>query len=305
MLNIYACGGTGANVCKMVKDLDVNIFYIDSSDSNLKGINDSQIFLIPDQDGAGKDRSLTYENFKDVVEDVLIRFKPSDTLNVVVSSLSGGSGSVISPMVTKQLVAEGHTTIVIGIDSKHSLIELRNSMKTLRTFKGISNAVGKCISLFHIENTTRKEADQTAIQFINLLTLLVDRKNTDEFDTSDLKNFINFSKVTDNSPSVSMIEIGANQPVSATKGTVVASSVLVTSDRNATIYPVMPEYLSTCIVTDPSYNLDDIRIDNVLGKLTIVIEQFEEEIKTQTDNKKINKFKEVEVADATDDGMVI
>lgn len=90
MLNIYACGGTGINIARQIKDLDVNIFYIDGSDSNLKGVSEDQVFLIPDQDGAGKDRTVTYNNFKNIVEDVLIRFKPSETLNVVISSLSGG-----------------------------------------------------------------------------------------------------------------------------------------------------------------------------------------------------------------------
>lgn len=305
MLNIYSCGGAGANVCKQIKDLDVNIFYIDGSDSNLKGVQESQIFLIPDQDGAGKDRTITYNNFKDIVEDVLIRFKPSDVLNVVISSLSGGSGSVVAPLVCKELIKRGHNTIVIGIDSKHSLIELRNSMKTMMSYKTVSSATNKCISFFHIENTTRKEADQTAIRFINLLSVLIDRKNTAEFDSTDLHNFINYSNVTDNRPSVSMLEVGPNQQVTPTKGTIVASSILMTSNRDSTIYPVTPEYLSTCIITDSNYDLDDIRIDNVLGKLSQVIDQFEQEIQAQTDNKKINKFKEVEIIDATDDGMVL
>ena len=305
MLNIYACGGTGINIARQIKDLDVNIFYIDGSDSNLKGVSEDQVFLIPDQDGAGKDRTVTYNNFKNIVEDVLIRFKPSDVLNVVISSLSGGSGSVVSPLICKELISNGHNTIVVGVDSKHSLIEIRNSMKTLLTFKSISASVNKCISLFHVSNTTRKEADQTAIRFINLLSVLVNRKNTDEFDTRDLRNFINFNTVTDNNPSVSILEVGTNQPLTPEKGTVVVSSIFMTTDRNSTIHPVVPEYLSTCIVTDSNFNLEDIRIDNILGKLSIIIDQFERDIQLQTDNKKINKFKEVEVIGATDDGMVL
>lgn len=305
MLNIYACGGTGINIARQIKDLDVNIFYIDGSDSNLKGVSEDQLFLIPDQDGAGKDRTVTYNNFKNIVEDVLIRFKPSETLNVVISSLSGGSGSVVGPLVCKELISNGQNTIVIGVDSKHSLIEITNSMKTLLTYKSISASTNKCVSLFYVSNTTRKEADQTAVRFINLLSVLVDRKNTQEFDTRDLKNFINFSTVTDNRPSVSILEVGPNQPITPEKGTVVASSILMTSNQDATIYPVVPEYLSTCVVTDRSFDLEDIRLDNVLGKHSLIVETFEQEIQTQMDNKKINKYKEVEISDSTEDGMVL
>ena len=305
MLNIYACGGTGINIARQIKDLDVNIFYIDGSDSNLKGVSEDQVFLIPDQDGAGKDRTVTYNNFKNIVEDVLIRFKPSETLNVVISSLSGGSGSVAGPLLCKELISNGHNTIVIGVDSKHSLIEITNSMKTLLTYKSISASTNKCVSLFYVSNTTRKEADQTAVRFINLLSVLVDRKNTQEFDTRDLQNFINFSAVTDNRPSVSILEVGPNQPITPEKGTVVASSILMTSDQDATIYPVVPEYLSTCVVTDRSFDLEDIRLDNVLGKHSLIVETFEREIQIQMDNKKINKYKEVEISGSTEDGMVL
>lgn len=211
----------------------------------------------------------------------------------------------MGPLVCKELISNGQNTIVIGVDSKHSLIEITNSMKTLLTYKSISASTNKCVSLFYVSNTTRKEADQTAVRFINLLSVLVDRKNTQEFDTRDLKNFINFSTVTDNRPSVSILEVGPNQPITPEKGTVVASSILMTSNQDATIYPVVPEYLSTCVVTDRSFDLEDIRLDNVLGKHSLIVETFEQEIQTQMDNKKINKYKEVEISGSTEDGMVL
>ena len=296
MLRIYAAGGTGTNIGKGIKDLDVDICFIDTSDSNLRNVDRDHVFLVPDISGAGKDRSLTYEKFKDISEDVLIKFKPSDTLNIVVSSLSGGSGSIIGPLLVKELIASGKNTIVIGIDSRHSLIELNNSVKTLKTYKSISDATGKSVSLFYVENHDRKEADQRAMQFVNLLTLLVDKQNTDEFDVTDLRNFINFENVTDNRPSVSVLDVGQNEPITPEKNTSVVSTVFMTTDRNATIYPVTPEYLATCVVTDKSFTVGDVRIDNVLGKLSIIVDNLDQEIKQCTDNKKINKFKDLDVS---------
>lgn len=305
MLRIYCAGGTGTNIGKSIKDLDVDVCYIDTSDSNLKSVDMDHVFLVPEISGAGKDRSLTYEKFKDIVEEVLIQFKPSDVLNIVVSSLSGGSGSIIAPLITKELISNGQNVIVIGIDSRQSLIELNNSVKTLKTYKSFSDVTGKCVSLFYVENHNRKEADQRAIQFINLLTLLIDKQNTDEFDVTDLRNFINFNKVTDNQPSVSILEVTQNEPVTPEKNTAVVSTILMSSDRNATIFPVTPEYLATCIVTDKSYNGPDVRMDNVLGKLTIIVDALDQEIKQCQDNKKLSKHKELAVQGSTSDGVVL
>lgn len=305
MLRIYACGGTGSNVAKSVKDLNAEICYIDTSDSNLRGVDIDHVFLVPGITGAGKDRTLTYDKFKDISEDVLIKFRPSDELNIVVSSLSGGSGSIISPLLVKELISSGKNTIVIGIDSRHSVIELNNSVKTLKTYKSISDATGKSISLFYIENHSRKEADQQAMHFINLLTLLVDKENTDEFDVTDLRNFINFDKTTDNNPSVSVLTVGQNEPVTPEKNTTVVSTILVTTDRNATIYPVTPEYLATCIVSDKSFDIGDVRIDNSLGKLSIIVDHLDGEIKQYNDNKKVNKFKELDVSGSLTGDVVL
>lgn len=305
MIRVICAGGTGSNIGKQISDLDINVCYVDTSTSNLKGVGHENIFLIPDIDGAGKNRNITYDNFKDIAGDVLIKFKPSNKLNVVVSSLSGGSGSIIGPMVVKELIKEGYNTIVIAVDSKHSVIELNNTIKTLKTYKSISDSVGKSISMFYVENNSRKEADQQSIRFINLLSLIVNKEHTEEFDVTDLGNFINFSKVTDNKPSVSVIEINPNEDILLEKNTSIVSSILVTVDKNTTIHSPVPEYLSTCIVTDKNYKNEDIRIDNVLGKLAILVDHLDEEIKTHQDNKKINKIKDVEVNNATSDGIVL
>ncbi|NTV78214.1 MAG: hypothetical protein HGA25_03490 [Clostridiales bacterium] len=305
MISVFACGGCGTNVAKQITDLDVEVNFIDTSTSNLKGVKSDNIFVIENIDGAGKDRSKTYEHFKDIASDVVIKFKPSASLNVVVSSLSGGSGSIIAPLVTKELIRLGHNTIVIAIDSKHSVKELDNTIKTFKTYKSISDGIKKAISIFYIENSNRKESDNKAVWFINLLSLLVNRQQTEEFDTTDLTNFLNFDRVTDNAPTISILEVNENETITPEKSTTIVSSILLTTDKHSTIKPVVPEYLSTCVVTDPQYKNDDIRVDNILGKLSIIVEAMEREIKELQDNKKINKFKELDVQGSNSDDVVL
>lgn len=305
MISVFACGGCGTNVAKQISDLDVEVNYIDTSTSNLKGVKSDNVFVLENIDGAGKDRSKTYEHFKDIVEDVLIKFKPSASLNVVVSSLSGGSGSIIAPLITKELIRNGHNTIVIAIDSKHSVKELDNTIKAFKTYKSFSDGVKKAISIFYIENSNRKDSDNRAVWFINLLALLVNRQHTEEFDTTDLTNFINFDRVTDNVATVSILEVNENETITPEKNTTIVSSILLTTDKHSTIKPVVPEYLSTCVVTDPQYKNEDIRLDNILGKLSIIVDQLDKENKELQDNKKVNKFKELEIETSTKGDVVL
>ncbi len=305
MISVFACGGCGTNIARQISDLDIEVNYIDTSTSNLKGVKSDNIFVLENIDGAGKDRSKTYEHFKDIADDVVIKFKPSPSLNVVVSSLSGGSGSIIAPLVTKELIRQGHNTIVIAIDSKHSVKELDNTIKAFQTYKSISNGIKKAISIFYIENSNRKESDNKAVWFINLLSLLVNKEQTEEFDTTDLTNFINFDRVTDNAPTVSILEVNENETITPEKNTTIVSSILLTTDKHSVIKPVVPEYLSTCVVTDPQYKNEDIRVDNILGKLSIIVDEMERQHKEHKDNKKVNKFKELEVQGSNSDDVVL
>lgn len=304
MLNVICCGGAGSNVGKQITDLDVNTFFIDTSTSNLKGVDESRIYKVEGIDGAGKDRKVTYENFKNP-DEVLIRFKLIGKVVVLVSSLSGGSGSIIAPVMARELVKQGFTVFIVAIDSTSSVIEINNCIKTLKTYKSFSNAEKKCMSIYPISNTSRKEADQRAIHFVNMLALLVNKDHTEEFDTSDLRNFVNFNNVTDNEPNISIIEINANEAIVPEKNTSIVSTILLTTDKNSSIKPALPEYLSVCVVTDKNYKNEDIRIDNTLGKLAIIVGNYEVLAKECGDNKRINKVNDLMVEETTDDGAVI
>lgn len=305
-MKLYCCGGCGTNIGSMIKNLDLDICYIDTSTSNSKNIKSDNIHILDGVEGAGKDRSKTYNYFsKEDAENLLIKFKPAHDLNIVISSLSGGSGSLLGALIVKELVSNDHNVLVIAVDSKNSIKELDNSINTLKTYKSISDTTKKAISLFYIENSDRAKSDSRAIWFINLLSVLLNKELSDEFDTTDLHHWLNFNKVTDNSPSVAVIEVGLNEPIMPEKNTNIAATILMTTDRQTSIKPVIPDYLASCVVTDPNCKMDDVRIDNVLGKLASIISDMEDELKELHNAKKINKHKEVVVTNANSDGIVL
>ncbi len=304
-LTVFAVGGTGANIAKRIGDLDINVVFVDTSESNLKSVTTNNVFLVEGMDGAGKKMADTYENFKDIATDVFLKHPPSEFLNVVIGSLSGGSGSVMGPLLASHLVDSGKNTVAIGVVSEQSTTEIDNAKKSLRSYRGRVNAIEKPISLFYVEGNTRSEADKTALHLINLLALLVDKKHTEEFDTADLKSFLFFDRVTDNAPTVAILDVMPNEAFNPEKGTSVVGTILMTKDSGARIEPVLPEYMSTCLVTDPAYKNEDIRINSVLGKFSLILDNLENKLKTQSDTKHLNKVRDVEVKPTRDDGMCV
>lgn len=305
--NIYCCGGFGGNIGKQILDLDINTFFIDTSISNLKNVKHDNIFLVDNIDGAGKSRDKSYQHFKELSEDILIKFKPSNKLNIIIHSLSGGSGSVIGPLIAKELISKDLNTIVVCVDSRNSIKELDNSIKTLKSYKAISDMLSKSISIFYIKNNDRKESDKLTLEFINLCSLLLDPYNTAEFDVSDLAHFLYFEKVTDNKPSVGIIDVIENTNLSYTneKGTHVVSGILISKNTDTQIQGIMPDYLANCVVTDRDYNNEDILVCNIIGKLNNIINDLTQEITLHQENKKINKIQEINVETNTKDGLVL
>lgn len=304
-LTVYACGGTGLNIAKRIGDLDVNVIYVDTSESNLRGVKSNNVFLVEDMDGAGKVMKATYEQFKPIVADVLLKFPPSPNLNVVLGSTSGGSGSVMCPLLVSELVEQGYNAMGIGVMTDESTKEISNTLNSLMSYRGRSNAIGKPIALYPVQGMTRSQADQTVLHLISLLSLLVDKRHTAEFDTADLSSFLYFDRVTDNAPTVAVIELMNNEEFVPEKGTSIVGSILLTSNEASTLYPAFPEYKGTCVVTDPEYKNSDIRVNSVLGKFSIIIDKLESKLKSQNDQKHLNKVRDVTVKTTQDDGMCL
>lgn len=306
-VNVYACGGAGTNIAKQIKNLDINTFYIDTSLSNLRGVSEQHTFVMDDIDGAGKDRSKTYNHIKaNRIEDkILIKFKPSNSMNVVLHSLSGGSGSIIAPFIAKKLLENNKNVIVVCVDSRTSVKEIDNSIKTLMTYKSISDQTKSTVPLFFIHNKNRKEADAQAIAFVHLVDILLDKTKTEEFDVTDFTNFLQFQVVSDNQPTVGVIEVSKNEEVIPSKGSHIASSIIVTKTKDFQVYPAIADHLSNCIVTDPSYDQEDMRIDHIVGAYVNIIKSLENQLQEINNQKRMSDISDIEVQANTSDGIVL
>lgn len=307
-VNVYCCGGTGINLGAKINQPNCNIINIDSSTSNLGSADNA--YLIENMDGAGKLRAVTYEAFKTDAENVLHNHKPSQGLNVVISSLSGGTGSVIAPLITRELLERGNTVIVIAVATDHSVKELENSVNTILTYNNFSQKTGKPISMYYCNAKSRLEVDNSILAFMATLSIITDREITREFDTADLHNWVNYNLVTSLPVGISFIQAGLNNEISSMQTTnqnkdiYLASSILISNKEDSYCEGAIPEYLAKVLVVDPSYDQPDYRIDNIVGKLPLILKELRSSLDGYKEAVKVNKVNKIDIVEA-DDGMVL
>lgn len=229
-LSIYGCGGCGANVVQRLVNLPVDPdkplypkshrYVVDTSESNIANLpDDIKAFLIPGVEGAGKQRAFAFGAAADKVNKILQDNKPSE-FNLVIFSASGGSGSVLGPLLVQELLRRDAVTLCIVIGSTLSHIECHNTVKTLETLQGIAqsgSAGGQSIAMMYFENsdgsnTTRSyvrdrpEVDELVEASIRHVGLLVGGSHHG-LDETDLQNLLGFSRHTGIPPQLTEMRV--------------------------------------------------------------------------------------------------
>lgn len=214
---IYACGGAGTNVALGLEKyqgietgglctLDIN--YIDTSRSNLRdGIDGSRVYVLDGKDGAGKKRDTHYNAIYERRNEILLDHKPGD-INIILHSCSGGSGSVIGPVLVSELLDRKEPVIVLMIGTSDSRIETENTAKTLKSYESISKNREVPVIACYNENSqdTPRGAVDVQIRTAALVLAAIFSGQNAELDSSDLYNFLNYNKVTSFKPRLAKLD---------------------------------------------------------------------------------------------------
>lgn len=314
-IKVYGAGGTGINITKLLDQDVVDVVYVDSSTSNITDQdNMDQVYLIEGMDGAGKNRAKTYENFNGSVEPVLITHKPSEDLNVVIGSLSGGTGSIIAPMLVKELISQGKSVIVVAVATTASGVETRNCIGTLHTYNNIVRQTQKPVAMFYAGQGRREGylvtsslVDAEVVKFVETLSVITDKKRTTGADSEDIHNFINYTNVSKTDPMITIVSHVENtdENTPAGKDSFVVSSILMSNDPETELIGIRPEYLAQVVVTDKDWGSKSERIDAVAGQIPHIIGGLEEMEQENQNTLRTNRINKVEAKDAIDDGFVV
>jgi hypothetical protein len=211
-LRIYACGGCGANLIQTKIDIPVAPGFpkvkpvmIDTSTANYIPSAGIEFYQIPGINGTGRDRGASLDIGLDKIEPILKDHKPG-TMNVVICSGGGGTGSVIGLLIMRELLSRGLPAILMIVCSSSSGIDTDNSYKTLLSLQKVVNATKRPLPFIYYENTPsetgrigdgpRDLVDQVLVEDLRALALTVSEQHS-ELDRQDIANWLNYPQVTD------------------------------------------------------------------------------------------------------------
>lgn len=295
---IYACGGAGANISKRLEKFrggnipglaQAKIAYINTSNSDYDDdVAHDAIYITEGTDGSGKDRGENNQLLKNAVPNILGTFKPAD-LNIVVTSGGGGTGGVAANHILNELTARGVPTIIIVIGSVGSAKEVNNTVNTLKSIERTCQVQQKPVVIQYYQNdtVTPKSMVDAAIEWsITRLLVLASGENK-HFDAADLKNWLNYEKVSAVSPQLTTLDILSKSDLDTLqKSNLVTMAVLATSgmdtendlfiDYQATGY-VGKDVFAPDEFKEPVYFVTKTGVVNTIDKkLKEILQQFKE-----------------------------
>lgn len=198
-------GGFGVNQIKHLaaqeKQDGVTYMVFDSSDSNMLDIDESgktgiDIFMrVPNLDGGGKDRSKVYKPAVDFISQSLPKI-PTAKITILVSSLSGGTGSVLSPLLNHHLKQRGSNVICIALATSKSLDETRNTFNTLTSLanQATNSGVPTHILLEEDNGKINRSVLDEAIRHHIVQIARIANTCHDGLDTADITNWLNHQR---------------------------------------------------------------------------------------------------------------
>lgn len=221
-LQVYAVGGCGLKVAH--KHLDValvkghakpSVAVLDTSKSDIDfDISNHQIshHFIEHVDGMGKDRALAFKVISPEIGPFLDKHPPGN-VNIVIGSISGGTGSVGILLVLKELLSRGENAIAMIIANNTNEREAINSLSAFNDLNKIAKDVNRPVPFMYYHNTnpSKNGEEQKLAYHANAVPQSVVNKllQTDYarlccmlsgdhigIDSKDVTNFLNYTNVS-------------------------------------------------------------------------------------------------------------
>lgn len=320
---IYASGGFGINIASELARFEgpnkgyaeLSVCFIDTSKSNLIGKKDikaENIYILDNVDGSGKKRDQNYEVLSESAKDILHKYKPGD-VNIVLHSGSGGSGSVVGPILVSELLKRGELTIPVVVGSNASRIEVENTLKTLKSYEIISKKTNTPVVACYRENskeTPRGKVDNEITTLIVLLTILFSGQNR-ELDRADLVNFINYHKVTDFQPKLNFLDFWSKD-ISLDKGCSLISVATLCDEENNPEIDTPVEYQAVGYIQEENKDILEVKLPIhagvISGYFNIKAIELENKLATFKEARQVVVEKTIsikEIDSATDEGLIL
>lgn len=192
-VRIYGAGGAGVtiaakNIQQLVTDsfLDVEVKYIDTSraDINSLDVDSRDTYIISnsvgrDIDGSGGVRESLDKYITDAMPEYVDGLSFGDTdIHIVLSSASGGSGSLIAPRLIHNLKSTGAPVLYITLVDTSSIQYCETSIKTLKHIDLMGRKYGYSVPTMIVDNNDAIKVVNSRVGLnVELLSLLLSAKH--------------------------------------------------------------------------------------------------------------------------------
>lgn len=321
-ITLFACGGAGLNIASWFEKYrdkppnvgfaSINPIYIDTSKSNLSKVHSpDHTYIVDGLDGSGKVRKENAQAITEHVLDILHKFKPGD-LSIIVSSMSGGSGSVIAPSLLSELLLRGCAVIVCAVASSDSGIEVENTVNTLKSYEAVAKLRGSPVNMIYRENSEavkRSEVDSQIQGEIVKLAALFSKQNK-EMDSSDLNNWLRYTKVTSFNAKLTFLDFYVDKIADLKKGSVISVATLARYEHNTSTGQRV-EYQTVGYIDEENVTelelklpLHYVILDGIIDEIYKDLSNVKREL-TETKNARVHKQTILDNSDhTTDNGLV-
>lgn len=196
-VSLIACGGCGINIVSklLTKHADptlvdrITTSAVDTSEANMTDLHAGIKPFMLAEEGSGKIRSTHIKKIQHCLDTAKI---PHADINIVVFSMSGGSGSVLGPLIARHCAAEGLAVILVGVVDDQSRQDCMNSISTLKTMESYcqEDKLYFPTMLYSNMGTGRFVVNATAGKRLNTLIEMFISRKVDEIDFKDKMNFL-------------------------------------------------------------------------------------------------------------------
>lgn len=209
--NLYHFGGTGINILNRYMTEGKGHKYIDQvvalDTSSANPIVDGLYPLerMEGVEGSGGVRRAHTDKYGDFVKQVFAKHKPNK-INILVYSLSGGSGAAMGPYALRYLLQKKIPALVICVGDKSTFNEEKNTVEALGSMYN-QIKLGSPVLFNYLENkptVSQGQINQQAVCEIDNAIMMFNLDN-ERIDYADIKNFFFFTDVTQAEPIMTQV----------------------------------------------------------------------------------------------------
>ena len=193
---IAGCGGCGISLARnFLASKQADVLYFDTSLAN--SLPGESVNVVTSGDGSGGNRAENAANIERAMPLLSNDELGLTDVAIVVFSLSGGSGSVLGPLLIREYLKRKSRVIVLAVADTLYEVGANNTHKTLKTMNAIAKNNSYVVPMILVTNDHSKNwapVDQVAVATIqNALDLLT--SEVIAVDRNDRLNWIDPTKV--------------------------------------------------------------------------------------------------------------